>query len=491
MRQSFFSLILWLSIALPGLCAEDCRLVSGNIGSCVPIRSCKVLIQLINSLQKPLPGDVGLLLRESFFCGHKAGQIMTCCPLDGIEPEENSLQTRSGISPGHCSLQHDKPATCVSYDDCFPFTLMLNNLRKPFPPAVPKIMKEVFLCGTDTATGIPIPKICCPTDALSSQKLSVPEETKNVSPEEEVQSKSTTTTTQAPAPWYKTHPGFKHLGNLETCGRSFVNRRIVGGEDAELGQYPWLINIGYSVSGDQEKVEYKCGGSLIGPRHILTAAHCVTGLPGSYKFSRVRVGEYDLSKEKEGQPDCDKDGWCAPLPQDFTPEQVITHPEYNKPNRFQNDIAIVKLDGTVIENDYVSPVCLPFNEMLPEELKNDPEVAGWGAIDIRARRFADVLQYVPVPFYDSQNCSNLYKLQRVKLSDSQLCAGGGKGKDSCAGDSGSALMLEVVTEKRPYDPRVTQVGVVSFGPRRCASKGVPAIYTKVEEYLHWILDVME
>ena len=56
----------------------------------------------------------------------------------------------------------------------------------------------------------------------------------------------------------------------------------MGGKKAELGQYPWLVNIGYSVPGGG--VEYKCGGSLIGPRHILTAAHCVAGLPKSYNL---------------------------------------------------------------------------------------------------------------------------------------------------------------------------------------------------------------
>jgi len=305
------------------------------------------LVQLINNLQKPLPGDVGLLLKESFFCGQEAGQILTCCPLEGIDDGEKVLEERSGLGSGKCSLQHGKGATCVKYDDCFPFTLMLNNLRKPFPPAVPMIMKEVFLCGTDSTTGIPIPKICCPSDALSAKKLSVPKEPEEVSTIEQPNS-STTTTTAAPKPWYKLHPGFDRLGNLETCGRSFINQRIVGGKVAELGQYPWLVNIGYSGPGGE--VEYKCGGSLIGPRHVLTAAHCVSGLPRSYSFTRVRVGEYDLSKSKEGEIDCDKDGWCAPLPQDFAPEQVLTHPEYNKPNRFQNDIAIVKLDKNVIEN---------------------------------------------------------------------------------------------------------------------------------------------
>ena len=63
----------------------------------------------------------------------------------------------------------------------------------------------------------------------------------------------------------------------------------------------------------------------------------------------------------------------------------------------------------------MSPVCLPFTELLPrtdtqDTDATDPEVAGWGAVDVLARRFADVLQYVVVPFSDTTNCTRIYKV---------------------------------------------------------------------------------
>ena len=58
------------------------------------------------------------------------------------------------------------------------------------------------------------------------------------------------------------------------------------------------------------------------------------------------MGEYDLGLEE----DCDKYGYCAPPPQDFSPVEVIIHQQYNKPNKFQHDIAIIKLDRDVQVN---------------------------------------------------------------------------------------------------------------------------------------------
>ena len=64
--------------------------------------------------------------------------------------------------------------------------------------------------------------------------------------------------------------------------------RIVGGLEAKIGEYPWLALIGYAV-GHHGNIQYRCGGSLIGDKYVLTAAHCVTNLPTTYKVYAFKL----------------------------------------------------------------------------------------------------------------------------------------------------------------------------------------------------------
>jgi len=67
-----------------------------------------------------------------------------------------------------------------------------------------------------------------------------------------------------------------------------------------------------------------------------------------------------------------------------------------------------------------------------------------------------------------------------------MCAGGIFKKDSCEGDSGGPM---TVSEDKTM--KYFQVGIVSYGPSICGTKGLPGIYTRVSEYLSWILDNIE
>jgi len=298
------------------------------------------------------------------------------------------------------------------------------------------------------------------------------------------------TSNQEPVNKYESHPGFQLIAEKSECGTSGLQAKIVGGKNATLGQFPWLVNLGYQQDGKGEKL-FKCGGTLIGNRHILTAAHCVTDLPRGFVLTTIRVGEHDLASEI----DCEGT-FCAPEAQDITVENVILHPSYGKPEAFQNDIAIVKLSRNVTRNEFVVPVCLPWAD--DEENYIDgartgaeaaiTEVAGWGATTPTGRRPATVLQYLDVSVTDAAQCKEIYKERGGVLGESQICAGGVAGKDSCVGDSGSGLMRSLPDEARSGLDRFDLIGIVSFGPRFCGTEGVPGVYTRVNSYLDWILD---
>lgn len=468
-------LVLSLLSIPPSEALASCHLASGKSGVCAPISQCGQVTALLSNLRKPLPRDVALLVREAFFCGSQSGQVFVCCPHDGlVSSVDEGKITEDRAS---CGLQDSISSTCVLYSHCSPFLELMSNLVKPLPTSVSSIVGSSFLCGVTEDVRGRYPNICCPTAAL--QQGIEAQELDNTPEEKPKRHK------------YLDHSAISQLAEEQSCGIGLAGR-IVGGETALRGQFPWLVNLGYRQRGRRDLV-YKCGGTLIGRRWVLTAAHCVTQLPRGFSLASVRVGEHDLSSD----PDC-SDGECSPSPQEMEVDNVVFHPNYSNPKPFQNDIAVIKLTSEVVENDFVSFVCLPYIDDKENYATNrfggefaESTVAGWGATTGTGRRPATELQYLTVNVTDSDDCKDIYAERGGVLTSTQICAGGEAGKDSCVGDSGSGLMRLVLDDEVSPFYQSHLIGVVSFGPRFCGTEGVPGVYSRVNSFLDWILDTVD
>ncbi|XP_047364650.1 trypsin-1-like isoform X1 [Vespa velutina] len=238
-----------------------------------------------------------------------------------------------------------------------------------------------------------------------------------------------------------------------TCGLTNTQKRIVGGVETKVNQYPWMALLKY-------KKRFYCGGSIINSRYVLTAAHCVDRFDPS--LMSVVLLEHDRNSTIESQV------------QEYKVEQVIKHSGYSIVN-YNNDIALLKLNNIVMFKGLMRPVCLP--EKGKTYSGSIGIVTGWGAVH-ESGPISNTLQEVMVPILSNAECrATNYPSRRI--TDNMICAGyAGGNKDSCQGDSGGPLHVL-------NDNIHRIVGVVSWG-EGCAKPMYPGVYTRVNRYLTWI-----
>ncbi|XP_050100953.1 uncharacterized protein LOC126581390 [Anopheles aquasalis] len=261
--------------------------------------------------------------------------------------------------------------------------------------------------------------------------------------------------------------------NDPSCGISLAKqtaqRRIVGGDDAGFGSFPWQA---YIRIGSSRSMLSRCGGSLISRRHVVTAGHCVAR--ATPRQVHVTLGDYVINSAVE------------PLPAyTFGVRTINVHPYFKfTPQADRFDVAVLTLERTVHFMPHIAPICLP--EKNEDFLGKFGWAAGWGALNPGSRLRPKTLQAVDVPVLDNRVCERWHRSNgiNVVIYPEMLCAGyRGGGKDSCQGDSGGPLMHEKTG-------RWYLIGIVSAG-YSCATRGQPGIYHRVANTVDWISHITQ
>jgi len=256
--------------------------------------------------------------------------------------------------------------------------------------------------------------------------------------------------------------GLRKSKTLSTCGvkGKNVSMNIVNGQDAAECDWTWQVAL---VKSSLFSKRVFCGGMLLSPEWVLTAAHCVKDT----KFDVV-AGEHN-TKTRSSQEQWRK------------ASKLIRHMKYNA-NTWDYDYAMVKLDSPVELGACAGTICLPRGDVAPG---STCWITGWGSEKVGGS-LNTILQQAPVDIISNAKCASDTDYDSCKITKNMICAQGstsdGKTVDACTGDSGGPLVCQ---EGNTW----TLHGVTSWGAG-CAKPTAPGVWSNVNEARDWIEEIL-
>ncbi len=248
------------------------------------------------------------------------------------------------------------------------------------------------------------------------------------------------------------------------------NPRIINGDNAVNGQYPWMVALSNHPSDPSDLNDGQfCGGVLISPNYVLTAAHCINAFLEEQEVGSplyLTIGRTVLSST-EGET--------------IQAQSFDMHPSYDPyTGENEHDIAIIKLSSpsTITPIQLIAP-----GEESYWDANSQATAIGWGQIFPGEQITPDTLQVAQIPIHSAQECRD--NLGRGFNPSSHICAGiasslldNKDGVNVCNGDSGGPLFVDILGT-----PKL--VGLVSYGGVNCGGPNYSA-FTNIFNYLDWI-----